>query len=343
MLDARLNIHNYLCLSSNGSSVQIELRSRVAALKERCAASDVVADVAISESAILSANSKEARETGEGRDPREGPELRQLPPQVYQQPQPKTVSMEDYFALRAYTEDVQRELEAAQMELDEVDLEKFELVLARDATPGALLFYASMHDPTTVGALQQLQAELGCLKGFANCSEHVDFMTVKKRIAICVGIAPTLERFLQKYGALHKKWAANRLGQFNRRNLTGGDADNSQACPLCNTDCRPQRRVEMTLQPRGDQRSLASAGWQGKVGNITNSGMRRASKTPASRQSSSVAELPSLSAVGIEELSVAQSSYRTNSHVKIENFNQEESLPPILTGSGRGTRAGNKY
>ena len=45
-----------------------------------------------------------------------------------------------------------------------------------------------------------------------------------------------MERFVQRYLSLHKKWSVNRLGSFVNRGQVGGHSDSANLCPLCNND-----------------------------------------------------------------------------------------------------------
>lgn len=71
------------------------------------------------------------------------------------------------------------------------------------------------------------------LPRFINGTDHVDFVTIKKRIQVCTSIAPTIDKLLDRYFTLYKKWSNQRLKFFGDRNLTGGSADANNCCALC--------------------------------------------------------------------------------------------------------------
>jgi hypothetical protein len=48
------------------------------------------------------------------------------------------------------------------------------------------------------------------LLGFINCSEHMDFATVRKTIFGCLSVAPAVEHFMSRYSEMHRKWQQGR-------------------------------------------------------------------------------------------------------------------------------------
>ena len=117
-----------------------------------------------------------------------------------------------------------------------MNVEVFRVMQETDRTPGALLFFAALHDPVVVSVLQQLVLQLTLLKGFSDGSAHVDFPEVRKRLQVCLSCVPSVDRLVQRYSGLHKKWTQNRLGVFTNRGLSGGSSDATNLCPLCNND-----------------------------------------------------------------------------------------------------------
>ena len=123
--------------------------------------------------------------------------------------------------------------EEAHCDVIELQQDLFEAQQKTDTTPGALLFFSTMHDPSIVENLQQMLLQVANVKRMLFGNEHVDFMTLKKRIQVCVTLCPSIEKLLDKYFQLYKKWSASRLHAFKDRNLTGGAADVQQTCPCC--------------------------------------------------------------------------------------------------------------
>jgi len=147
-----------------------------------------------------------------------------------------SVSLDDAIALEIEVERLTRELGQAEEEIDDLNLEVFRVMQEADRTPAALLFFSALHDPVLLSVLQQLVLQLTQLKGFTDGSAHVDFLEVRKRLQVCLSCAPSIERLVQRYSVLHKKWTANRLGVFTNRGLTGGSGDATNLCPMCNND-----------------------------------------------------------------------------------------------------------
>lgn len=147
-------------------------------------------------------------------------------------------SAEHVMQLRSMVEELQSELE--QVREMNVDLERdlFQIQHSKDQTPAALLFFATLQEPHTVPSLHQLLLQLKLLGSFVNGNEHMDFLTLRQRLQVCVGTLPALDKFLFRFDGLYKKWVRDRLKMFSRRSLTGGNADSSEVCPLCCSDMR---------------------------------------------------------------------------------------------------------
>ena len=46
---------------------------------------------------------------------------------------------------------------------------------------------------------------------FAIGVDHVDYVTIKKRIQVCTSITPTLDKLIDRYFTLYKKWSNQRF------------------------------------------------------------------------------------------------------------------------------------
>ena len=146
------------------------------------------------------------------------------------------ISVTQYSKMQEELESLRQELTEAEEEIEELNLEVFKQMQEGDRTPGALLFYAALHDPVTTNVLQQIILQLKALKPFADGSDHVDFTTLRKRLQVSISCIPSVERFVSRYAALHKKWCANRLGLFTSKALVGGGSDAVNLCPMCSND-----------------------------------------------------------------------------------------------------------
>jgi hypothetical protein len=167
-----------------------------------------------------------------------------------------SVSLDDALELEAEVDRLRRELRDAQEEAEETNLEVFRVMQEGDRTPAALMFFAALHDPVIVSVLQQLVLQLSKLKGFADGSAHVDFPEVRKRLQVCLSCAPSIERLVQRYSVLHKKWTANRLGVFTSRGLTGGSGDATNLCPMCCNDSTVFAPPKGPLQARRERQAM---------------------------------------------------------------------------------------
>lgn len=76
--------------------------------------------------------------------------------------------------------------------------------------------------------------QLNSLKPFADGNlNHIDFVTLRKRIQVCIICLPGIDRMLNYYSQTYTKWTQYRNNWFASRKLTGGSADGLQTCPLC--------------------------------------------------------------------------------------------------------------
>ena len=169
------------------------------------------------------------------------------------------VSLHDVVEMEAEITRLRSELAEAQAETEEMNLEIFRVMQEGDRTPGALLFFAALHDPVTVSVMQQVVLQLSHLRAFSEGSAHLDFASLRKRLQVCISCMPSIDRFVQRYSALHKKWTANRLGLFTARGLTGGSGDASNLCPMCSNDAKVfAPRLPVTLKVRREAQMLAA-------------------------------------------------------------------------------------
>ena len=143
--------------------------------------------------------------------------------------------LDEMEALRAQVAELQEDVETLQEELEDHEVELLDVMKEKDKAPDALSFFAIMHDPSAIQNLQQLTLQLKALRAFVDGKEHMDFITLRKRLQVCVTIAPGIEKLCDKYGQMYGKWSKFRLNWFAERKLTGGAADNFGSCPLCFT------------------------------------------------------------------------------------------------------------
>jgi hypothetical protein len=146
------------------------------------------------------------------------------------------VSFEGFLNLQAENESLRGMLREAEEESEELNLEVFRVMQEKDRTPGALMFFSTLQDPVTTSVMAQMSLQLGKLKAFSEGEEHIDFGALRKRLQVCISCVPTVDRFVQRYQALHKKWSTTRLASFMNRGLTGGASDSANLCPMCNND-----------------------------------------------------------------------------------------------------------
>ena len=146
------------------------------------------------------------------------------------------VNMHAFAQLQEEVQSLRADLAEAEEENEELNLEVFKQMQEGDRTPGALLFFAALHDPVTISVLQQVTLQLKALKGFSDATEHIDFTALRKRLQVCLSCVPNVERFVSRYSALHKKWCTNRLGLFTMKAQVGGSSDAVNLCPMCSND-----------------------------------------------------------------------------------------------------------
>lgn len=129
--------------------------------------------------------------------------------------------------------ELQAELHACHEEIEDLEMELLHVMKERDKTPGAILFFTLMHDQAFIPNLQQLTLQFQQVKGFLDYSVEMDYVTLRKRLQVCLTLMPTIDKLVDKYGMLHKQWTHHRLNFFAERKLRGNAADNLGCCPLC--------------------------------------------------------------------------------------------------------------
>jgi hypothetical protein len=132
--------------------------------------------------------------------------------------------------------DLQDQLREAEEEIEDLETELLEIVKERDKTPSAILFFSLMHDPSFVSNLQQITLQFQFIRKFLNYESDMDFMTLRKRLQVCLVLMPNVEKLLDKYAQIYQRWSYYRLNWFAERNVRGGAADGMAACPLCYND-----------------------------------------------------------------------------------------------------------
>jgi hypothetical protein len=152
--------------------------------------------------------------------------------------------IEEIIRLENIISQLQDELAFVEADRDELNLEVFRVMQEGDKTPGAFLFFACLYDHSTIKVFQQLALQLNQIKGFAECNTYMDFATLRKRLLVCISTIPTVEKFVDKYAALHKKWTQRRLEAFTDRGMIGGIADEGHVCPMCTCDNRENNSIQ---------------------------------------------------------------------------------------------------
>lgn len=185
---------------------------------------------------------------------------------------------QEVMILQKQVADLQENVETLQEDLEDAEVEMLELMKEKDRAPDALTFFALMHDPSYVQNLQQLSVQLRALKSFVDGSAHMDFVTLRKRLQVCVALTPSLEKLNDKYNQMYMKWSKFRLNWFTERKLTGGSADNFSSCPLCftrlgaplpNQDNSPKKKdMKKKKKPKESMSQSMSALHKSKGNNI---------------------------------------------------------------------------
>lgn len=150
--------------------------------------------------------------------------------------------------------DMQNKMKDLEEENHELKYELFNAQTNHDQTPAALIFYAALCDKNYISTMQQLVLQLNHLKKFVAGTEHIDFITLRRRLQVCLTTTPVIDRFVFKYDLLHKQWLQHRLKLFSTRNMTGGNADNTLICPICHVSSQDMRITTVAPHVRATSR-----------------------------------------------------------------------------------------
>jgi hypothetical protein len=131
---------------------------------------------------------------------------------------------------------LRNDLKAAEEEIEDLEMELVHVMKEKDKSPGALLFFSIMEDPAFVPNLQQLIIQFKHLRQFLDYSENMDYVTLRKRLQVCLVIMPSIDKLIEKYGRLYQQWSTFRLNWFAERKVRGSAADGMAYCPLCYND-----------------------------------------------------------------------------------------------------------
>ena len=75
---------------------------------------------------------------------------------------------------------------------------------------------------------------------FAIGVDHVDYVTIKKRIQVCTSITPTLDKLIDRYFTLYKKWSNQRFVYIFDLYLlvvVAVEVLAVEVCECCTADC----------------------------------------------------------------------------------------------------------
>ena len=131
-----------------------------------------------------------------------------------------------------YNQQLQRDLDEALEEIDDLRTEMFAIEQQKDRTPGALLFFAGLFDPNAIHAISNLIENMKNLQGIAMCKEHVDFLDLRQRILVCLTNLPLWKDYCLNL----TKCTANGRNHddvFSSRDQAGGDADATLMSFVC--------------------------------------------------------------------------------------------------------------
>ncbi len=163
-------------------------------------------------------------------------------------------------SIEAYCQRLEEELKKCDEDIENLEIDVLHLMKEQDRTPPAILFYSLLHDPSFVPNLQQLSLQFHQLKGFVNQTIDMDFMLLRKRLQVCLTILPSVDKLIDKYATLHKRWAQQRLNFFAEKKLRGSAADNMSTCPLCYHELMsPSSIVPASVLPENQMQEGARA------------------------------------------------------------------------------------
>jgi hypothetical protein len=135
---------------------------------------------------------------------------------------------------------LQEDLKAAEEEIEDLEMEMISLLKEKDKTPGSILFFSLLNDASFIPNLQQLLIQFKFLKQFLDYSISMDYVTLRKRLQVCLVIMPSIDKLIEKYSKLYKQWSFYRLNWFHERKIRGSASDGMHYCPLCYSDLSEQ-------------------------------------------------------------------------------------------------------
>jgi uncharacterized Zn finger protein (UPF0148 family) len=135
---------------------------------------------------------------------------------------------------------LQDDLKAAEEEIEDLEMEMISLLKEKDKTPGSILFFSLLNDASFIPNLQQLLIQFKFLKQFLDYSISMDYVTLRKRLQVCLVIMPSIDKLIEKYSKLYKQWSFYRLNWFHERKIRGSASDGMHYCPLCYNDLSEQ-------------------------------------------------------------------------------------------------------
>jgi hypothetical protein len=77
------------------------------------------------------------------------------------------------------------------------------------------------------------------IEGLINCTDHMDFVSLRKKLLVCAAITPPVESFIDRYVSLHKKWLNAKYNLFTEKKAASGISELADLCPLCFNTMQP--------------------------------------------------------------------------------------------------------
>lgn len=127
-------------------------------------------------------------------------------------------------------------MKSAEEEIEDLETEMIHIMKEKDKTPSAILFFSMMSDPSFIPNLQQLTLQFKNIRQFLDYSVNMDYLTLRKRLQVCLVLMPSVDKLIEKYTTLYKKWSYFRLNWFAERKVRGSASDGMNFCPLCYHD-----------------------------------------------------------------------------------------------------------
>lgn len=148
--------------------------------------------------------------------------------------------------LKNENHDVKDALLISDGHIKDLEYDLIESKAVADHTPGALLFYSILHDDTCLEAIKTTCTNLQNVKQIIDGKEKYDFITLRRLLEPCCMTIPSIQRLIQRYQGLYKKWNKIRTNHYLERNENGGDADDAFVCPICMVDHRHVDSIMLT-------------------------------------------------------------------------------------------------